>query len=283
MPVCRPLSSSASLFLLALVGLSEPACAEQFRYRFQPGQVLQSRVSMAGATMMGQSGGSPFKAQFRAVSRHTQKVRSVADGVATIEVRETPVSGSIKAMGQSESLSQKPTTSVLKLTERGRLVSRKSGKGASTAGPGGFPGMDVLYGLNFPDRDLKPGDTWEDTINTGEGEDAQSVKISGRYVGRELFRGRPCAKFVTVSSAAPPESATAGSASGADFTQNARIAATVTTYFDPAAGVEVYSSGSISMVSKVDLSSVSTQPIQYATAVKVNLIQVLTSGGAPKK
>src|SRR3954453_16125129 len=92
------------VFLCVLAaGTAAPARAERFRYRYRPGQVTVSRASMAGATMMGPTGvstagaggASMLKARFRMSTRQTERVVSVSHGVITLEVTETPLSGSM--------------------------------------------------------------------------------------------------------------------------------------------------------------------------------------------
>jgi hypothetical protein len=271
--------TSRSRFLLTLLALAAatPAYAERFRYRFRPGQVIQNRVNLAGATVMGPSGGSMVKMQFRAAMRQTQRVRSVGGGMVTLEIKETPVSGKVTAFGQTEPYNQPARTVLVKLTERGRVVSRKEvSKASSTSAVSGMDGTDALYGLNFPDRDLKPGDTWEDTLTLGKEGSPQPVRMSSKYLGRAVFRGRNCAKFVTTLTMPlnmGEEAATEKAAGAAG-----KLTARVTTYFDPQAGVEVYSSGSFVVTARADISAVSTDTGEIVTASKINFIQSLATG-----
>lgn len=266
--------------LLGALALAGPASAERFVYRYRPGQLLESRAALAGASMIGPTTGTMMRAQFRARFRVVQRVISVSGGVVTLEVREIPIGGKLMAFGREEAYTPEPSRSIVRMTERGRFISRKrvgEPKRASAAGmPDPTDVADVLYGLNFPDRDLKPGDTWEETFTIGE-EEPQSVQMSCRYVGRETFRGRNCARIaVTLSTTfkphgAGPESMGAPPASG-------RLTAQITTYFDPQAGVEVYSRGSLVLVLRADLSSVSPEGGEFAGVTKINMVQILTSG-----
>jgi hypothetical protein len=265
----RALTLTAAALCLAL---APPARAEQFRYRFRPGQVIQNRASVAGASLMGPPAGPMMKVQFRASLRQTQRVRSVNGGVVTLDITDLPTSGSVTSMGRTEPYDRSPSRSVVRLSERGRFISRKStDAGEASMLAGGMDGADALYGLNFPARDLKPGDTWEDTLALGEPAAAVKVRMVGKYVGRETFRGRSCARFVvTITSPASPD--------GDESAGQGKLSGTVTTYFDPAAGVEVYSSGSLVMVNRSDLGSVTAEGGELVMATKINVVQSLVTG-----
>jgi hypothetical protein len=269
------------LLVLLAAGGATPAYAEQFRYRLRPGQVVQNRASLAGATMMGPSGGSMVKMQFRAAIRQTLRVRSVIGGVATLEIKETPISGKVTAFGQTEPYNQPTRTLLVKLTERGRVISRKEiSKSSDNSTVQGMDGTDALYGLNFPDRELKPGDSWEDTLTLGEQGASQAVRMASKYLGRAVFRGRNCAKFTTTLTMplSMGEESSGEDAAGAAGT----LTANVTTYFDPQAGVEVYSRGSFVITARADISGISTDAGELVTATKINFIQSLVSGQGKK-
>jgi hypothetical protein len=270
------------LLLVVLLALPAAARAEKFRYKYRPGQTVQYRANMAGASMMGQNGGQMVKASYRTNMRHTQRVRSVAGGVVTLEIVDVPVSGTMTAMGRTERYKQSTTRSLVKLTERGRFVSRKTLSGDEEKGSSPTDSLDALYGLNFPERDLKPGDTWEDTFTLGQASAPQTVKVRSRYVGPVVFRGKPCAKFTTTLATSMTEEA-ADTGAGEGPVPQGRMKGTLTTYFDPAAGLEVYSSGSIVMVAKADLSQVSADAGEFASVMKINVVQSLASAGAKRQ
>lgn len=264
---------SIPLCLLAVCAAALPARADEFRYKFRAGQVTQNRISLAGATMMGAGGAPMSQAQFRTVLRQVQRVRSVAGGVATLEVLEAPISSTVTVAGRTEKNPEEPTRSIVKITERGRFINRKQlGRNAEMEGGSPLEGADALYGLNFPARNIKPGESWTDTLTVGSGAEARKVTVTTKYVKREKFRGKDCAKFastLTTSLFTPAETvAMDGSAAPAG-----KVAGTITTYFDPAAGSEVYSSGSLSMVMRADLSALGPDAGEIATVTKVNVIQ----------
>jgi hypothetical protein len=277
----RPLLIGLSLLLLPAA-----AGAEQFKYRYRPGQVIEYRASMAGAAMMGPTGAQMLKTQFRMTVKQSQRVRSVAGGVMTLEVTDTPVSGSMNVAGSSEAVPKTPTKTLVRMTERGRFLGKKTltrDPEAGAASP--LDGTDVLYGLNFPNRDIKPGDTWQDTINVGTAEKPQRVQVTWRYVGKEAFRGRNCIKVsTTISMPMTPGAAAAGGAPDPaepnPFGAQGKLSGSVLTYFDPQAGVEVYSTGSITMVARADLSGLSPETGEFASVMKINLVQSLVPAGA---
>jgi hypothetical protein len=261
----------------ALLLGGSPARAEVFRYKWAPGAVQHQRVSVAGASMLGPAG-QLAKSQFRSVSRQLTRVRSFAGGIATLDVTETPVSGVTITAGQREEAKGKPTRSLVRLTERGRFISRQRVSGDEDTGTP-LDGVDALYGLNFPARDLKPGDSRTDVVSVGKGAQQRKVTVTTRYVRKETFAGRSCAKFSTVLSMPLLNEAEQSALQGGPSPEG-KLTGALITYFDPARGVEVYSSGWVAMVMKADLSSVSPEAGELATVTKINVIQQLVS---PKK
>ncbi len=281
------------LTLCLLLALPTAARAEKFRYKYRAGQVVQSRAGMAGASLVGPTTGDPLKMQFRVSIKQTARVLSVKGGVVTLQVTDTPISGKMMAMGESQALDRPPTRAVVRLTERGKFLSRKEipSGGAMEAelelagGPGDdMAAAEALFGLNFPDRDLKPGDTWQDTLTVGPRESPLKVTMTGRYVGHETFRGRKCAKFVTTVTHGSGNDETTGGVRGElGLPSSGRFTATLTTYFDPAAGVDVYSTGSMISTSRTDLSALNPEGGEIVSATKINVVQYLTPAAGSRK
>ena len=264
---------AAALVALLLSGAA-PARAEKFRYKFRPGQTHQNRISMAGAALVG-SGTQSAKSQFRSVLRQVQRVRSVSGGVATLEVTEIPQSNVTITDGQTERSKEPPTRSLVKLTDRGRFLSRQRlGGGGDLESGSPLEGADALYGLNFPARDLKPGESWTDTIPIDSGAVPRKVNVTTKYVKKETIRGRKCAKFLSTVSM-PLIAAGEASPLGEAFAPTGKMLGSVTTYFDPLQGVEVYASGWISMVMKADLTALSPEAGEISTATRINVVQQL--------
>jgi len=255
-----------------LFGLPAGARAERLQYRFKPGQVIEFRANLAGASMLGQTGGAMVKMQFRNGVRQTQRVRSVSGGVATLDVTETALSGKMTAAGKTETMIPPPNRSLVKITERGRFISRKPIDGAPGDGAVGIEGADVTFGLNFPARDLKPGDTWKDTIEVGEGSERKRVHGTWKYEAREKFRGRDCVRVSTVLTMSMNRS------DGTEGPQErGGMTARMVTYFDPKDGTEIYSSGHLTLTNRLDLGAISPEAGELANVTKINLIQWLAN------
>lgn len=269
---------------LLLVIAPSAAHAEKFKYGFRPGQVIESRAGMAGASLMGPGGGDLLKMQFRVTIKQTLRVLSVAGGVVTLEVTDKPVAGKMTAMGRTQEYDRQTTKSVVRLTQRGKFLSRRElpAPGAPAAiaeveagGTDGMEGADALFGLNFPDRDLKPGDTWRDTITVGPRESPTKVVMTCRYVGQETVFGRKCAKFTSTLSRAAGESEPEAALPGLET--QARFSAGQTCYFDPVAGIEVYTSGWMTSTARTDFSALSQEGGELLSATRINVVQYLAS------
>ncbi len=231
---------------------------------------------MAGAAMVGQTSGKMTRMSFRSTGTQLETVRSVAAGVVTLEITDLPATMTMSAGDQARSTRRTASRSVVRMTDRGRFLSRKSLTPSADGGGGDMDSLDALFGLNFPERDLKPGDTWEDTLSVGEGARAKQVHVTWKYLARVTFRGRDCARISATMSL--PMSAQDSGIPGAPPSQG-RISGSVVTYFDPKSGQEVYSSGSVAMVAKADLTALSQEAGEVATVTKINLVQSLLSTG----
>ncbi|MGV3724726.1 MAG: hypothetical protein ACO1SX_27835 [Actinomycetota bacterium] len=144
----------------------------------------------------------------------------------------------------------------------------------------GIEGADVTFGLNFPARDLKPGDTWQDTFAVGEGAERQLVHGVWKYESREKFRGRDCARISTVLTM--KKVGAGDSEAGGAPLERGGMTARMTTYFDPKDGTEVYSSGYLTLTSRLDLSAISPEAGELANVTKINMIQWLANAPAKK-
>lgn len=294
--ICAPHGNESLMRFWLLCACSIPlfvpsaARAEKFKYGFRPGQVIESRAGMAGASIMGPSGGDLLKMQFRVSIKQTLRVLSVAGGVVTLEVTDKPLAGKMTAMGRTQDYDRTTTKSVVRITQRGKFLSRKEVPAPGTpafaveaeaGAPDEMDGADALFGLNFPDRDLKPGDTWRDTITVGSRESPTKVLMTCRYVGRETVFGRKCAKFTSTVTHAPADEDPALAVPGLE-TQG-RFTASQTCYFDPAAGIEVYSSGWMTTTMRTDFSALSPEGGELVSATRINVVQYLASAARKGK
>lgn len=268
--------------LLTLVPLltATAARAERFRYKLRPEQTLRNRISVAAASLSTRGEAQPVKMQFRSQVLQTQRVRASGNGQVTVQVSELTQSGQMTVMGRTQSLRERrPETYVVRMTDRGKFLSRSSA-GEGTSMPG-LEAMDALFGLAFPDQDLKPGDTWQETVQVRSDLGPRTVRLTGKYVGRETFRSRQCARFqlsLTMPFALGPK----GDADTAGLAPEGQVTATVTCLFDPEAGHEVYSSGTATVLARLDLSSLGPDAGEMANVFKLNFVQSLQEGGARK-
>lgn len=290
----RVLLSALVISLLLLGGVSE-AEAIQLRYKFRKGDVSTYRTMLAAA---GQSQSpfatAPIKMQMTVDVLSTQRVLSVSpDGTAQIEAKNASGSTRMTVSGKTETSKVPPEKTIYTLTDRGRLLRyREQGARTAAASPPAGPeaggvGMDntdplkALYGLNFPARDLKPGETWnaESKVDIGPGQSVM-VKIASRFLAMTTFQGRRCAKILTAFEMpmAPPMGA--GEAEGVSMTSDGKVTGQITSFFDVEEGREVYSDGSVAMLMKMQMTapldpSGAVQTVEMNTVFKMNLRQVL--------
>jgi hypothetical protein len=231
-----------------------------------------------------------MKMQF-SIDMHTvQKVVSVSrSGVADLESTNTTGTMKMTAMGKTSSSKSPREVSRLKLTDRGKLLAYKTktdGEPAAAAAesPTGFDQADpmrALAGLNFPDRDLQPGDTWatESKVDLGNGQ-SMVMKIASRFVALVDYKGRKCAKITTAFEMPMDPSEMNGRAEDLAVKGQGKVAGQMTTLFDNAAGQEVYADGSVIMLMRVQMSggpdpSTAGQSLEMKQAMKLNVRQVL--------
>jgi hypothetical protein len=293
----------AVMFALLLLGGAPEAQAIQLRYKFRKGDVSTYRTMVAAA---GRSE-TPFtpaamKMQMTVDVLSTQRVLSVApNGTAQIESKNLSGTMRMTNSGKTETSKVPPERTIYTLTDRGRLLryrdlatngkagdatSERSAPGGSAA-DGAATGLEntdqlkALYGLNFPARDLKPGDTWnaESKVDIGSGQSVL-VKIASRFLALTSFQGRRCAKILTAFEMpmAPPGGA--GEAEGVSMTSDGKVTGQITSFFDIAEGREVYTDGSVAMLMKMQMSapldpSGAVQTVEMNTVFKMNLRQVL--------
>ncbi len=270
----------ALLPALVTLLMASAARAERFQYKLRPEQTLRNRISVAAASLSTRGEAEPVKMQFRTQVLQTQRVRASGNGQVTVHVSELTQSGQMTLMGRTQSLRERrPETYVVRMTDRGKFLSRTTaGEGASMPG---LEAMDALFGLAFPDQDLKPGDTWQENVQVRSDLGPRVVRLTGKYVGRETFRGRQCARFqlsLTMPIALGPK----GDADTTGLAPEGQVTAAVTCLFDPAAGHEVYSSGTATVLTRLDLSSLGPDAGEMANVFRLNFVQSLQEGGARK-
>jgi hypothetical protein len=256
---------------LAVAAPALPVAAEQFRYKFRVGQRRESRISLAAGSLLGTPGGDQTRAQFRMVMKQVTRVRSVAGGVATLESVETPVSSKIMVGDQTSTLPGETTRSTMKVTERGKQVSRGGAGGGAGLGGSPLDALESLYGVVFPARDLKVGDGWTETLTVDSAGAPQKVTLNCKYEARETVFGRNCARIVTQFTVAMPKGGEEGLPA-----PSGKVTGRLVTYFDPAAGEDLYTSGTLNIVARTDLSGLDPEAGEFATVMKINYIQSRT-------
>jgi hypothetical protein len=279
---------AAGLGLGLALAWPSPAMAVQFRYKFKPGSKATYRVMIAaGALAQTPLAPETMKMQFSMDMRTIQKVVGISrSGVADLEWTNTTGTMKMTAMGRTTANKTPREVSRLKLTDRGKLLSYKTktdGEPAAEA-PAGFDQADpmrALAGLNFPDRDLRPGDTWatESKVDLGNGQ-SMVMKIASRFVALVDYKGRKCAKITTAFEMPMDPTEMNGRAEDLSVKGEGKVAGQMMTLFDNAAGREVYADGSVIMLMRVHMSggpdpSEAGQSIEMKQAMKLNVRQVL--------
>lgn len=282
-------SCLAGLGLGLVLAWPSPAMAVQFRYKFKPGSKTTYRVMIA-AGALAQTPLTPetMKMQFSMDMQTIQKVVGVSrSGVADLVWTNTSATMKMTAMGKTSSNKIPPEVSRLKLTDRGKLLSYKTkpnGEPAATEAPVGFDQADpmrALAGLNFPDRDLQPGDTWatESKVDLGNGQ-SMVMKIASRFVALVDYKGRKCAKITTAFEMPMDPGEMNGRAEDMSVKGQGKVAGQMMTLFDNAAGREVYADGAVIMLMRVHMSggpdpSETGAALEMKQAMKLNVRQVL--------
>jgi hypothetical protein len=267
-----------------------PASALELRYKFKPGALIRYRVMVAaGALAQTPMAPEPVKMQFTMDMRMVQKVLTVSkSGIADQEWTTTQGTMKMTAAGRTNSSKMEREVSRLKLTDRGKLLSYHTLGGdaapAASAGPVGFDQADpmrALAGLNFPDRDVKPGDTWasESKVDLGGGQ-SRVMKIASRFVGLARYKGRQCARIQTAFEMPMDVSAMTGEAEGVTVKSQGKITGQIMTLFDYTAGRELYADGSVIMLVKMKMSGAMDptsvgQSLDMNNAMKLNVRQIL--------
>jgi len=309
--------SSALAALLAASTLASlaatPAEAIRLRYRFRKGEVATYRTLVAAAAQSDTPfSAEPMRMQMRVDVLSRQRVLSVTPGgTAQVESRNLSGSTRITAMGKTQTTKAEPEVTIFTLTDRGRVIryrevptGRARGApppeapvdpvlGAAPVGEGtGFGDSDplkALYGLNFPERDLKPGDTWtaQSPVEMAPGRKVV-IRIASRFVGMTRFRGRQCARIVTsFEMPTEPEGGDgAPDAEGFSFSQQGRVTGQLTSFFDVAEGREVYTDGTVVMIMRMKMGAPSDPSGAMETAemnsvMKMNVRQVFLKATVP--
>jgi hypothetical protein len=305
--MARPTLSALTLLALA-VASAAPAQAIRLRYKFRRGEVSTYRTLVAAA---GQSEtplvAEPLRMQMRVDVISTQRVLSVSsNGTAQIESRNVSGTNRVMSMGKTQSSKAQPETTVYTLTDRGRVLRyretpppRQGGAAATADGDAegaSFPESDplkALYGLNFPEKDLQPGESWSTSseVEIARGRSVV-IKIRSTFAGLVSHRGRRCAKILTAfemptetqqegtGGPAPPDTG------GPSVSQEGRVTGRLTSFFDIAEGREIDTDGWVAMLMKMKMTAPSAssggmESAEMNSVLKMNLRQVFLKVVAP--
>ena len=243
------LLSSAVMLVIA----ASAAQAVTLRYRGKAGEVR--KYSYADATrMQSEGGGVETRMESTSTALLAQKIKSVDDGVLTIEQKLTKGKTTAKVEGMDEPMKEDlpEVTILIKMDAQGRIKQFKSEEGFMTMAPTQELGRVLAEMGMFPKRDLKVGDTWSDEKEITEG-DIGTIKIhyTRKLSALEPYRKRNCAKIETKFNGAiePPEDIMNGDdMPGAEFEATIRFSGTAVTWFDHEAGVVVEEDNTMKML-----------------------------------
>jgi hypothetical protein len=194
------LVAGAGIFLVTQGGGSAEARPLALRFVAGDSRTYDIHMTMAGSMSGDLVGELPVDMEMSEVV--TWEVTSVDDeGLATVEVKVSEVSGSVSGMEIPAEAAQMPPTEMV-IAPDGRIVSLG---GISLGGLGdmpaaGFPGMGQLTPI-LPDEGtvVAPGDTWtkEFTQDIPFGDGAITVATTSRYDRNEDVNGREAAVIVS--------------------------------------------------------------------------------------
>lgn len=194
--------------LATLGGGGSPAAARPLAFSFTPGdrQTYELHLTMDGTLSAGDLGEMPFDAEATEVA--SWEVTGVdADGVATVEVTVSEVSGSLNGAEMPSDPSEFPSLE-MRIAPDGRVLewSGPSFFGADPSSGASFPGMGPGMGQMTPllaDHPVAPGDRWTTSFSQANpfGEGGISYEGTGTFVREEELDGVRAAVIRTETTA----------------------------------------------------------------------------------
>ena len=265
------------LSLVVLLAVCWPAHAVRLRYKFTKGEVLRYKMMMAGALRSEGAGMPAIPIEFSGDGTHTEKVLSVdASGTARIAT-QTSMTMKMK-MGEGEQTMPFPADkSTIRVTSRGKTTFERAGEGEQAGMPDlsgtGFDFSQFAAGaMEFPERDLKVGESWSGTAKVASKQAGDvPMTYSGKLTGFTNYKGSNCA-VVQIAFEVPLDFTAA--ASKMPFSMSGKMAATMKLYFDLKRGREVYSTGEILSLQKMS-TQMGEQSSEVNITMKMNLKQYL--------
>lgn len=256
----------AGLFVLIACGQS---AGVTLRYHFKPGRMLKYKTMITGAGEMAGPMGQPMRMVIESTSVAKHEVVDVApDGTATLEMQITEGNMKMTMGGQEQKMPLPTEKQTFRITPRGKVIPEKEKAGAPEGLGAQFDFSDIMGAMEFPEKDLKIGDTWsgEATLNTGVLGQV-SFKFTQRLKAVKNWKGRDCAviDFTFEAPMKMAESTMAGSG---------KMAGSGTLYFDVKNGVDVQMAGQVVQVMMMT-ASMGEQKIDMKQTMKINMKQLL--------
>jgi len=266
-----------------------PVGAVRLRYSGKPGKVYRYKTMVVGAgenkaSMMNQ----PMRMQMTMMLEHTTRVLKISPEALELEVASVQGSSNVTSMGQQTKTPIPKTRIVMRITPLGKVLETKTGSPSGTGRMGAMGGMMGNSPVNnflpiFPERDVKPGDTWSEEAAIPVYKDVKlNVRMNSKLLGLMNFRGHKCAKIqmtyeIPMDDLMPPEAQT--QTPQMTMTMKGKATGRMTYYFDYERGHEVYSEGPILLAMKMNVSAQSSsgeqQDMETSTVMKMNCKTVL--------
>jgi len=261
---------------VVLLAVCLPAHAVRLRFQFTKGEVLRYKMMMAGASRSEGAGMPAMSMEFTMDAMFVQKVLDVdAQGTARVAMQVSQGTMKMK-MGENEHTMPFPAQkAVLRITARGKVTS-VSGQPGEKGGMGeaaglGFDLSDISGAMQFPERDLKVGDSWRATEKMKAGPLGEiPITYSGKLTGFKNYKGANCA-VVLMTFEAPLDLSGMGSG---ELSGSGKLAGTLNMYMDLKRGQEVYVTGEMVFLQKMTV-PMGQQSTEVNTTMKMNLKQYL--------
>lgn len=198
--------------LAILLTLAAPAGAVELRYKLKAGEKLVYRDQLALAFDSQAADAPKSQLQIRSNSKIEERVTKVEDGVATMDLKTTENTTTRTSPGGGTDKIENPGhPERIKLAANGKVVKRESlDKDDSGPGPGFTSMLDefailqqVLDNLTYPDGDVQPGATWDQTIavdltpESGNLHTMVNVKPTTTLKRLVVVNGETCAEIIT--------------------------------------------------------------------------------------
>jgi hypothetical protein len=239
------------IFLSVSVATAQPA-GVRLEYKLTPGMAATYRTAVKGTGAVSMLD-TPQPFALASQITETYSCRGLMeDGVAMVEITTDPASS------VTVTIADQPQTTLLRvppvrilMDKRGRILAAAGLEQANVGLP--IPGLDLnqilMQGgqLGLPDREVKVGDTWTDSIpvKTATGATVQ-MQQNSRLAGFERVNGMDCAK-IEQTTVLPVEMALPTQALGLTSAIKGQITITGAKYFAYEKGLLVKDDGVIDL------------------------------------